>query len=323
MKLFLKDENAVSVVVGAVLLLAIMVTFFSVVTSTWVPIYEGDAEAEHSKQMSDNFRNLKFQSELTDSFPRSLIIDLGTEDVPLVSNSRSIGYLELNETEGDLIISTNVTNIMEADDPYQFGVLVKDMADTPDPTTHNRWIHFFAPGTSRRDLAINIRYGTPVEVWENKQIGVYQSIDDPLNIYVSDEDLVHIDLLTNATFLELTSPDPVTINGTTYTNGDSAPLFDLVQHYMSIGETYIFDYVNFPLLVVEFSRYILTTILWWIKATSMKMVLSSSNRTMVRFLRSSRQFQCQERTEVLNWEFGGLCLKGISRNSETMSKRCT
>ncbi|WP_305064464.1 hypothetical protein [Methanococcoides sp.] len=285
MKLFLKDENAVSVVVGAILLLAIMITFLSVVTSTWVPIYEGDAEAEHSKQMSENFRNLKFQSELTDSLPRSLIIDLGTEDVPLVSNSRSIGYLELNETEGDLIISTHVSNIMEADDPYQFGLLVKDMADTPNPitafefeflqtgivtsnpggvddlfdvqlrtTTHNRWIHFFAEGTSGKDLAINMRYGTPVEVWENNAIMVYSTSDDP-KIYVYNDDYVHIDLLTNDTSLTLMSDNPVTINGTTYTNGDSAPLYDLVQHYMSIGETYIFDYVNYNHVIDSSQRF--------------------------------------------------------------------
>ncbi|NPE28237.1 hypothetical protein HNV12_09765 [Methanococcoides sp. SA1] len=227
--------------------------------------------------MSDSFRNLKFQSELTDSLPRSLIIDLGTEDVPLVSNSRSIGYLEMNETEGDLIISTHVSNIMEADDPYQFGVLVKDMAQVSNPitafefeflqtvtgttsgaglddpfdvqlrtTTHNRWIHFFAGETSGKDLAINMRYGNPSEFWENKAIRVYQNqpVPDP-KIYVYDDDYVHIDLLTNATFLELKSANPVTINGHTYHTGESAPLFDLAQHYMGIGETYIFDYVNY------------------------------------------------------------------------------
>lgn len=277
MKLFLKDDNAVSVVVGAVLLLAIVVTFFSIVTSNWVPIYEGDAEAKHSELMSDNFRNIKHQSELTDSLPRSLVVDLGTEDVPLVANSRSIGYLELNATEGDLIISTNVTKIVEADDPYQFGVLVKDMADIPNPitafefdffqtetgtttqaglddpfdvqfrtTTHNRWIHFFAGETSGKDLALVLRYGTPAEIWTNREIRVYQNqpVPDP-NIYVYNDDYLYVNMLTNGTYLELTSLDPVTINGVTYNNGDQATLYDLVQHYMSIGETYIFDYVNY------------------------------------------------------------------------------
>jgi hypothetical protein len=66
----IKNDDAVSVVVGSILVLAVLVTFMSVVTSTWVPIYEGNAESDHSDEMFDSFLDLRKQIENADEFPR-------------------------------------------------------------------------------------------------------------------------------------------------------------------------------------------------------------------------------------------------------------
>ncbi|MDO9518273.1 MAG: hypothetical protein Q7J10_09545 [Methanosarcinaceae archaeon] len=109
MKDMMKNDDAVSVVVGAILILAVLVTFMSVVTSTWVPIYEGDAEAVHSDDTNKAFMDIHKQIELADEFARSASIDMGTDEMPFIKGSNSVGYLEVNGSGGDMFMTGNVT----------------------------------------------------------------------------------------------------------------------------------------------------------------------------------------------------------------------
>lgn len=108
MKDLIKNEDAISVVVGSILVLAVLVTFMSVVTSSWVPIYEGNAEADHSDAIFDTFVDLSKQIENAEEYPKSTTIKLGTDEMPFISNTNSVGYMEVNESEGILTLTTEI-----------------------------------------------------------------------------------------------------------------------------------------------------------------------------------------------------------------------
>ena len=108
MKDLIKNDDAVSVVVGSILVLAVLVTFMSVVTSSWVPVYEGNAESAHSDDTHKTFMDLRKQIEFADEFSRSTAIDLGTDEMPFMSNTNSVGYLELNESDGVMALTSTI-----------------------------------------------------------------------------------------------------------------------------------------------------------------------------------------------------------------------
>ncbi len=140
MSKLIQDDSAVSVVVGAILLLAILVTFLSVVTSTWVPIYEGDAEAQHSEVTKKTFLTLTKQIENANEFPDSTKFNLGTEGIQLIRNSYSVGYFELNDTASPMTITTNVT--MEAESDLEYGYEVRDMNTSIEEPVTNFLLEF-------------------------------------------------------------------------------------------------------------------------------------------------------------------------------------
>ena len=110
MKRLLSDEKAVSVVVGSILVLAILVTFMSVVVSTWVPIYEGNDEAQHSDQTYKSFIEFSKQIDNADELKKVTKFDMGTEGTSFIVKSNSVGYLELNDSDGIMEITANLTS---------------------------------------------------------------------------------------------------------------------------------------------------------------------------------------------------------------------
>ncbi len=108
MKDLIKNDDAVSVVVGSILVLAILVTFMSVVMSSWVPIYEGNAESSHSDELFDTFIDLRKQIENADEYPKSTTIKLGTDEMPFISNTNSVGHLEVNSSAAPMTLTTEI-----------------------------------------------------------------------------------------------------------------------------------------------------------------------------------------------------------------------
>jgi hypothetical protein len=111
MKDLIKNDDAVSVVVGSILVLAVLVTFMSVVTSSWVPVYEGNAESDHGEQTYKTFMDLHKQIEFADEFPRSTAFDLGTDEMSFIQNSNSVGYLEVNESDGVMALTSTIQSL--------------------------------------------------------------------------------------------------------------------------------------------------------------------------------------------------------------------
>jgi len=276
MKSLIKNDEAVSVVVGAILILAVLVTFMSVFASSWVPIYEGNAEADHSDTTERTFMDLYKQIEYADKTTNSVTIDLGTDDVSFVKNSYSVGYLEVNESSGGLFLNGTLTRIdyperggagvglniiglnMSSNSPlseFYYNLEQTNPAGASGnmdknfmfqlATTHNRWITMYSDGSSGGVLTYVVKYGYPSVKWMKSK----QTLTSPTP-YVNDN-ILHVDLLYSFPSLELISDGPIIINNSTgtpitYNTGDLAPLGDIIQHWAKLGDnTYFVNYMQY------------------------------------------------------------------------------
>ena len=284
MKDLIKNDDAVSVVVGAILVLAVLVTFMSVVTSSWVPIYEGNAESAHSDDTHKAFMDIHKQIELADDSPNSATLDLGTDEMAFIQNSNSVGMLEVNESSGAMYVTTTITS-PAAESDVGIGLSVTGMNNTEkypitnfsfefnqlDPkgnnqklsedfmiqfrtSTLNRWISLYTdPGGSDKDIIIYVKYNSdPDEKW----LATFTpSPTVSPDLYYLADGLIFINLLTHNLSLTLIEPtnQNVSLNGVPYntnTSNNTATLHDIIQHYMRLpgdgtGGDYYIDYVQF------------------------------------------------------------------------------
>ena len=285
MKNLIKNDDAISVVVGAVLILAVLVTFMSIVTSTWIPVYEGNAESDHSDATQRTFMDISKQIEYADEFTNYATIDLGTEDMSFIQDSNSVGLLEVNESSGGLFLITNITRIdypessvsefglniiginLSSDAPlseFEFDLTQTVGTVTPDTvdanfmfqmvTTNNRWITLYNSNPStEKDVGFVVKYGDPTVKWEKKiPISNVLTTPDMYEITVNSIDyaVLHVDMLDSITTLTLdtdTNYEDQEINGTVYnsTNPD-APLHDIIQHWAKLGgSNYFIQYMQY------------------------------------------------------------------------------
>jgi len=246
MKSLIKNDDAISVVVGAILILAVLVTFMSVFTSSWVPIYEGNAEADHSDTTERTFMDLYKQIELEDKTTNSVTIDLGTDDVSLVKNSYSVGYLEVNESSGAMYLTTNVIGPLldNSEVGYGFDVIglnntekypitkfsfdfnmvdpstsasIKDLEDLMiqfRTSTLNRWISIY-PSYDLKDMIVYVKHAETNEKWiAHLDIKTYSKPNQDLYIdYLNNQNFnfMHINLLSKNLELTLMAPENVNV----------------------------------------------------------------------------------------------------------------
>ena len=264
---FTKNDDAVSVVVGAILLLSILVTFMSVVTSSWVPIYEGNAESDHGDDLFEAFLDFRKQIENADEFPRISTIDLGTDDMPFMKNTNSVGRLELNESAGAMTLTSVIYSSVTGSDvgdsliindlntgeesPIQnftFDLILNSISDfdielnSKPPTKLEIEIE---DGELENTIEITIKYnGNPVEKWGNYSIplgttGIIYNDTNPL------APSLFVDMLSPDILLELDADGSnlVTIGTGNYSEGNLCPLNELIQHYLKLSpEDYDFTY---------------------------------------------------------------------------------
>jgi len=114
----LRSEAASSTVVGAVLLLAIIVSVFSVVRIGYIPEWKNDAEYSHMNDVWEDMSDLKSKIDLMTialaSEPNSqntvtmnVPFHMGGGDVPLIGTIKSSGTLSVNKDECEIKITTN------------------------------------------------------------------------------------------------------------------------------------------------------------------------------------------------------------------------
>ena len=253
----------------------------SVFTSSWVPIYEGNAEADHSDTTERTFMDLYKQIEYADEFTNSATIDLGTDDMSFVKNSYSVGYLEVNESSGGLFLTTNLTRInppessfegvgleiiginQSSDKPldnFLFNLIQTDGAVPPSAkmdidfilqmvTTYYRSItlyNFREFSSDNDELIIIVKYDDPTVRWE-KVIDISNRATLPNISSVNGDAVLNVDLLDrfeNLTLIEGTNQE---INGTVINNGREAPLGDVIQHWAGFGDesSYFIHYMQY------------------------------------------------------------------------------
>lgn len=115
---FFRSQSASSTVVGAVLLLAIIVSIFSVVRIGYIPEWKNDAEYSHMNDIWEDMADLKSKMDLItivlasepDS-PNTVImnvpIHMGGGDVPLIGTIKSSGTLSVfNKEECNMTVTT-------------------------------------------------------------------------------------------------------------------------------------------------------------------------------------------------------------------------
>lgn len=116
---FLHSESASSTIVGAVLLLAIIVSVFSVVRIGYIPEWKNDAEYSHMNDVWEDMAELKSKIDLmtialasdpssqNTEITMSVPFHMGGGDVPLIGTIKSSGTLSVNKDECEIAITGN------------------------------------------------------------------------------------------------------------------------------------------------------------------------------------------------------------------------
>ncbi len=120
---FLRSESASSTVVGAVLLLAIIVTVLSVVRLGYMPEWKNDAEYSHMNDVWEDMTDLKSKIDLmtivlasdpdslnttsSNDITMNVPFHMGGGDLPLIGAIKSSGTLSVNKNECGINIITD------------------------------------------------------------------------------------------------------------------------------------------------------------------------------------------------------------------------
>jgi hypothetical protein len=115
---FLRSESATSTVVGAVLLLAIIVSVFSVVRIGYIPEWKNDAEYSQMNDVWEDMTDLKSKMDLMtivlasepdspNTVTMNVPFHMGGGDVPLIGTIKSSGTLSVaNKEERNMTVTT-------------------------------------------------------------------------------------------------------------------------------------------------------------------------------------------------------------------------
>lgn len=118
---FLRSESASATVVGAVLLLAIIFSVFSVVRIGYIPEWKNDAEYSHMNDVWGDMTELKSKIDLmtivlasdpnsTNPITTNVPFHMGGGDVPLIGTIKSSGTLSVANEQGRTIKITPVSD---------------------------------------------------------------------------------------------------------------------------------------------------------------------------------------------------------------------
>ena len=116
---FLRSEFASSTVVGAVLLLAIIVSVFSVISLGYIPEWKNDAEYSHMNDVWEDMADLKSKIDLmtialaadpdsqNNEITMSVPFHMGGGDLPIIGTIKSSGTLSVNKNICEITVVPN------------------------------------------------------------------------------------------------------------------------------------------------------------------------------------------------------------------------
>lgn len=131
---FLRSESASSTVVGAVLLLAIIVSVFSVVRIGYIPEWKNDAEYSHMNDVWEDMADLKSKIDLmtivlasdpdsSNTITMNVPFHMGGGDVPLIGTIKSSGTLSVVNKEECKMKVTAVSESGNWSNTTQYGTV--------------------------------------------------------------------------------------------------------------------------------------------------------------------------------------------------------
>jgi len=134
---FLRSESASATVVGAVLLLAIIVSVFSVVRIGYIPEWKNDAEYSHMNDVWEDMADLKSKIDLmtivlasdpdsSNTITMNVPFRMGGGDVPFIGTIKSSGTLSVAKKEECNIIVTAISDGGNRSEKIEYGTVSYD-----------------------------------------------------------------------------------------------------------------------------------------------------------------------------------------------------
>lgn len=111
-EVFLKNEYAVSSVVSAILLLAVLTTFLAAINSYYIPSLVADHEIHHMQDVRNSFMEIAASASPGSSKER-VLIPLGDGGMPFISSLSSSGTLTVSPKKGEIEVNMTGANPVE------------------------------------------------------------------------------------------------------------------------------------------------------------------------------------------------------------------
>jgi len=134
----LRSESASATVVGAVLLLAIIVSVFSVVRIGYIPEWKNDAEYSHMNDVWEDMADLKSKIDLmtivlasdpdsSNTITMNVPFHMGGGDVPLIGTIKSSGTLSVaKKQECNMTVTANFEGGNQSEKKIEYGTVSYD-----------------------------------------------------------------------------------------------------------------------------------------------------------------------------------------------------
>ncbi len=124
-KKFVKKNDAISGVLEALLLVALVAIVLAIIQTVYIPEIMVDREEEHMDEVEKQFSNLKstmdIQSITEEDAPVISVITLGSKELPYFVSVRSTGFIRIvNKTMYNLTFKPNTGNLgLESEGDYR------------------------------------------------------------------------------------------------------------------------------------------------------------------------------------------------------------
>ncbi|MEM3341242.1 MAG: hypothetical protein QW728_00975 [Thermoplasmata archaeon] len=115
---FRKDEEGLASTIGTMMAILVFLTLFSMILSQWMPVWIKDKEAEHMREVEQDFADLRSKMDMQLLVGNKYLsvytpVELGTGGIPIFS-SGSRGSLFLDTTGFRLVLSNSTIRLKEA-----------------------------------------------------------------------------------------------------------------------------------------------------------------------------------------------------------------
>lgn len=165
------DEKGITPLLGAMFVVSIVITLFSVFLATWAPSETNRREREHQQEIRESFRELRAVIEdLRVGESRTVSLSMGPDPVPFVPSPRTSGTLSVTPTSTPFPKSGAWENYWENYWEYDPGNIKFYFGD-------QSWIY---------EMGMIVLIQDDVELMDSapRMVTVWEASEDELGVYV-------------------------------------------------------------------------------------------------------------------------------------------